>query len=136
MIVILYQDGCRDVAERISSQLLKTFADKVEVLLVAAETDTTWPAAASWDDLLIVIFSGKDFPAPGNRFIELYLQKRPDTAQLLPIANDPAVRKPPEAAAAWPRRRAPPTSRQPAPSTSRRFQDPCNRAFDKRSLLT
>src|SRR5580704_13107385 len=100
MIVILYQAGCRDVAEKTASELLRTFADKVEVLLIAAETDTTWPAAESWDDLLIVIFNGKDFPAPGNRFIELYLQKRPETAQLLPVANDPAVRTPPEAAAA------------------------------------
>jgi len=100
MIVILYQDGCRDVAEMTSAELLKAFAGNVEVLLVAAETDTTWPGAPSWDDLLIVIFNGNAFPAPGNRLIESYLQQRPDIAQLLPVAIDPASRKPPEAAAA------------------------------------
>src|SRR5690242_19280447 len=100
MIVILYQAGGRDVAEKTASELLRTFADKVEVSLIAAETDAAWPAAESWDDLLIVIFNGKAFPAPGDRFIELYLLKRPETAQLLPVACDPALRKPPQAAAA------------------------------------
>jgi hypothetical protein len=100
MIAILFQDGCRDIAESASSELLRTFADKVEVLLVAAETATVWPTADSWDDLLIVVFNGKDFPVSGSRFIELYLQKRADSAQLLPVATDPAFRKPPEAAAA------------------------------------
>ncbi len=100
MIVILYQDSCRDLAETAATELLRTFADKVEVVLVAAETDTTWPAAASWDDLLIAIFNGKDFPGPGNRFIADYFQRRPNTAQLLPVARDPVFRRPPEAAAA------------------------------------
>ena len=66
MIVILHPDGCNDIAQETARELLKTFADKVEVLLAAAETDTAWDAAAAWDDLLIVIFNGKDFPAPGN----------------------------------------------------------------------
>ena len=70
MIVLLYQDGCRDVADKAAAELLKTFPDKVEVLQLAAEIDTAWPAAPSWDDLLIVIFNGKDFPAPGNRSIK------------------------------------------------------------------
>lgn len=100
MIVILYQDGGRDVAEKTASELLKTFVDKVEVVLVAAETDTAWPGPTSWDDLLIVIFNGKAFPAPGNEFIATYFKTRPDTAQLLPVASDPTSRKPPEAAAA------------------------------------
>src|SRR5437868_7619011 len=100
MIAVLYQDGCRDIADTTASELLKTFADKVEVLLIAAETDTAWPAAPSWDDLLIVIFNGRDFPATGNQFIELYLQKRPDNAQLLPVASDATLRTPPEPAAA------------------------------------
>jgi TIR domain len=100
MVVILYQNGCQDVAEKTAAELIKTFADYVTVLLLAAEFDSPWPGESSWDDLLIVIFNDKAFPAAGNGFIADYLQKRPDTSLLLPVAVKAASRKPPEAAAA------------------------------------
>jgi hypothetical protein len=100
MVVILYQDGCQDVAEKTAAELIKTFADYVTVLLLTSEFDSAWPAESSWDDLLIVVFNDKSFPAAGNRFIADYLQKRPDTSLLLPVALKAASRKPPEAAAA------------------------------------
>jgi hypothetical protein len=95
MIVVVYQDGCKLVADTVASQLLSSFADKIEVLLLRAESDNTWPAAPTWDDLLIVIFNKEDFPPQGIRLIEHYLQKRPDSAQLLPVATDTSMRTPP-----------------------------------------
>jgi hypothetical protein len=100
MIVILYQEGCQAIAEKSDSELVKAFADQVTVARIAAELATTWPDDRSWDDVLVVIYNGKDFPAAGNSFIADYLQKRPDTAPLLPVALNAASRRPPEAAAA------------------------------------
>jgi hypothetical protein len=100
MIVILYQDGCQDVAAKTASELVGAFADYVSISEVAAELATTWPGEISWDDLLIVVYDGKEFPAAGSLFINDYLQERPDTALLLPVALNATSPKPPQAAAA------------------------------------
>lgn len=100
MVVILYQDGCQDIAEKTASDLVSAFADHVAISRVAADSASTWSAEISWDDLLIVVYSGKGFPTVGNLFIADYLQKRPDRALLLPVAVSVASPKPPEAAAA------------------------------------
>src|SRR6266851_2783353 len=100
MVVILYQDGCRDVAERTALELVGAFADQVTIAPIAADSAGVWPAEISWDDLLIVLYNSKDFPASGNGFIVDYLQKRSETALLLPVALNTASPKPPEAAAA------------------------------------
>jgi len=48
MLAILYQDGCRGVAEKTASELLKAFVAHVGVVLVAAEIDAPWPADPAW----------------------------------------------------------------------------------------
>jgi hypothetical protein len=104
MLVILCQDRCRALAEKTASELVKVFAGDVTgdvtVVQIAAESATTWPGDRSWDELLVVIYNGKDFPAAGNGFIADYLQKRRETALLLPVAMGAAFRRPPEAAVA------------------------------------
>lgn len=99
MIVILYQSGCQEIANEAKSDLLAAFAGHAKVELAPAISATSWPVEASWDDLLVVLYKGKDFPAAGNLFIEKYLQ-RPDKAMLLPVAVDPSSPKPPDAASA------------------------------------
>jgi hypothetical protein len=99
MLIILYQRGCQKVAKKAASDLGKAFAGHVKVGLIAASSSSSWPAEASWDDLLIVIYNGKEFPATGNSFIAQYLKERSQSAILLPVAIDRAVRKPPDAAA-------------------------------------
>lgn len=100
MIVILYQHGCQKIAKNIASDLVAAFTDHVKIQLVAANSAASWPLEASWDDLLIVLYQGKGFPATGNLFIEAYRQQRPGMATLLPVAVDPSSPKPPGAAAA------------------------------------
>lgn len=100
MVVILYQEGCLDVAQKTASELVGAFADHVSILQIAAELASTWPGESSWDDLLIVIYNGKEFPAAANQFIADYLQERPDTALLLPVALNFTSPKPPQKAAA------------------------------------
>jgi hypothetical protein len=99
MIVILYQRGCREVAKQAATDMGKAFAGHVKVKVISASSSSSWPAEASWDDLLVVVYNGKDFPAAGNSFIARYLKDRSQSATVLPIAIDRATRKPPEAAA-------------------------------------
>lgn len=100
MLVILYQSGCQKIAKNAASDLVDAFADQVKIKLIAATSASSWPEKASWDDLLIVLYKGKEFPVVGNLLIEEYLQQRPETAMLLPVAVDPNCPKPPGAAAA------------------------------------
>lgn len=100
MIVILYQPSCQKIAEKAEADLLAAFAGHVKIELIPAISAISWPLDASWDDLLLVLYDGKDFPATGNLFIEEYLRQRPDKVALLPVAVDPNFSKPPEAAAA------------------------------------
>jgi hypothetical protein len=100
MLIILYQRGCQKVAKKVASDLSKAFADHVEVRLIAASSSSSWPAEASWDDLLIVMYDGGEFPANGNSFIAQYFKERSPSAILLPVAIDLTAKKPPAAAAA------------------------------------
>jgi hypothetical protein len=100
MIIILHQHGCQKIAKSVASDLRKAFDSHVKVALIAASSPSSWPAEASWDDLLIVMYNGKAFPDTGNSFIAKYLNDRPDTAVLLPVAVDVGTRTPPTAAAA------------------------------------
>ena len=54
MLVILYQDGCQDAAEKVALELVSAFGDQVKIMQVAAASAAAWPTAISWDDLLIV----------------------------------------------------------------------------------
>lgn len=100
MVVILFQRGCREIAKKAAADLGKAFNDHVKVALIAASSSSSWPADVSWDDLLIVVFDGKRFPDTGERFIREYINQRPSSAILLPVAIDPTSRTPPLAAAA------------------------------------
>jgi TIR domain-containing protein len=100
MVVILYQRGCRAIAKRAAVDIVKGFGDHVKIALVAASSSSSWPVDASWDDLLIVMFDGKKFPDGGDLFVRQYLKRRRHAAMLLPVAIDPASKKPPAAAAA------------------------------------
>ena len=100
MVVILYQSGCLKIAKKAAADLAKAFTDHVKVSLIAAKSSSSWPADASWDDLLIVMFDGKKFPDRGDLFIKKYLAKRASSALLLPVAIDSDFRTPPTAAAA------------------------------------
>ena len=61
MIVILYQDGCRAIAEKTEADLITAFADNISVVRLRAEEESPWPSDIAWDDLLIVIFDGGNF---------------------------------------------------------------------------
>ena len=98
MIVVLYQNGCLEIANKTVVNLTKAFDDKVGVTEMPAESIGAWPGDTSWDDLLIVVFNGEGFPEAGNRFITDFFSKRPRSALLLPVSVDPVTRKPPAAA--------------------------------------
>jgi hypothetical protein len=71
----------------------------VKVKLVAASSSASWPAEASWDDLLMVMFSSKPFPAKGISFIIQYMEQRADSPTLLPVSIDRNSKRPPGPAA-------------------------------------
>src|SRR5687768_15869441 len=98
MVVILYPEKYTNLAETIRKDLITAFSDHIRVELLCADVDSSWPAESSWDDLLIVVYGKEDFPDPGGRFITQY-QERPQSAMLLPVVADAAVRKPPPQAA-------------------------------------
>lgn len=100
MIVILYPHGCKQVAIAAARDLRGAFSDTIAIKLVSATTASTWPAERSWDDLLIVMYNGKIFPAKGIAFIDEYLRLRAQSAALLPVALDRSAKRPPGAAEA------------------------------------
>ena len=99
MIVILHPADCLNIAESIADDLTSAFNGHVSVSLIAADSSSAWPAAVSWDDLLLVVYNGNAFPDSGNAFIVAYVSSRAK-ARLLPVAVDLVHRKPPSAAAA------------------------------------
>ena len=98
MILILFQTGCRTTAERTASDLGTAFGNHVSIRLLDSATSCVWPAESAWDDLLIVVYDGSEFPASGNSFISQFIKDRPNSAILLPVAVNPAAKSPPEAA--------------------------------------
>jgi hypothetical protein len=100
MIVILFDPSTANTASEISANLFDAFHKNVTIEMVDAASSTVWPAVVSWDDLLVVVYEGKTFPAAGNEFIEKFIAERGDKALLLPVAIDLSVPQPPNAAAA------------------------------------
>ncbi|MCW5300352.1 toll/interleukin-1 receptor domain-containing protein [Herbaspirillum lusitanum] len=100
MIVILYDENCKAIAQAAETDFMAAFQGHVQTVLVSAVTATAWPGDVEWDDILVVLYDSPAFPDAGNKFIQDYIQKRPDTSLLLPVAANIAFRKPPEAAAA------------------------------------
>jgi hypothetical protein len=99
MVVVLYQNEYANVAEQVEADLIAAFSDRICVEVMPTDGSSSWPADAAWDDLLIVLYDGKDFPETGNLFIAKYLDQRPNSAMLLPVSIDHASRRPPRAAA-------------------------------------
>jgi hypothetical protein len=99
MLVILHQDGCEAIANGTAADIATAFAGQVEVRVIAASAAPAWPGEQSWDDLLVIVYRDDAFPATGTQLIGDFIAQRPDTALLLPVATDPAFRKPPGAAA-------------------------------------
>jgi hypothetical protein len=95
MIVILYPSDHQSIAEAVAGDLTDAFAKHVEVSLIPAISAAAWPGDAFWDDLLILMYDAKAFPETGKRFAAEYRKQRPE-GSILPIALDPAQRKPPE----------------------------------------
>lgn len=98
MIVILYQNGCDAIAVRAAADIETAFSGYVEVQALAASAPPAWPRPASWDDLLVLLYNGDGFPAAGNHFVEEFLRQR-ERGMVLPVAVDPAFRRPPGPAA-------------------------------------
>ncbi|WP_454774738.1 toll/interleukin-1 receptor domain-containing protein [Janthinobacterium tructae] len=99
MIVILFDFNATSVANEISANLLNTFYKNITIEMVDAASAKVWPSVASWDDLLLVVYQGGNFPAEGNRFIEKFIAERGDKALILPVAVDVSAPQPPQAAA-------------------------------------
>jgi TIR domain len=99
MVIILYQHGCQKIAKSVVSDLRNAFANHIKVELIAATSASTWPADVAWDDLLIVMYNDKDYPDEADSFIRAYRKARSDSALLLPVAINLAVKRPPDAAA-------------------------------------
>jgi len=97
MIVILHSPASHVTAETIQADLESAFNGHVVVTTQSADTASAWPAAVSWDDLLLVVYDKDDFPATGQKYISDYVAARPK-ATLLPVAIDLNHTKPPEPA--------------------------------------
>lgn len=99
MVVILHHFEHTNVAQQIGADITSSFSDRLTVEFIQADAHSSWPTEAAWDDLLLVLYDGGDFPEPGKRFIADFLEQRPQLAMLLPVALDVAARKPPGASA-------------------------------------
>lgn len=86
MIVILSEHDDLEIAHTISRNLQGAYPNHLEAFPLAIGEDLRWPADEhSWDDVLIVLFRGQDFPDSGTRFISNYNETRIG-ANVLPIA--------------------------------------------------
>jgi hypothetical protein len=98
MLIILYEDACDTIATRAAAEIGTAFRGHVDVQALAATAPPPWPVDPSWDDLLVIVYNSDAFPAAGTHFIERFVQHRANRAMLLPVAIDPAFRRPPGAA--------------------------------------
>jgi hypothetical protein len=97
MIVILHNEACEDIAKRVREDLIDTFRDHISVTLALNSDPNDWPGGVEWNDLLIVLYDGSQFPEIANEYVKTFLQNRPDTALILPVAVNPAFPVPPGA---------------------------------------
>ncbi|WP_456309912.1 toll/interleukin-1 receptor domain-containing protein [Serratia proteamaculans] len=58
---------------------------------------SSWPSEEEWNDLLIVLYNNSQFSDDADKFVSSFLEKRPDTALILPIALDSTFPVPPNA---------------------------------------
>jgi hypothetical protein len=98
MILILFESRFASDVDQITADIEKAFRGNVEVGLLPAETGGVWPALPAWDDLLLILFDTNVFPHPGNKLIDDFMLQRGRRALVLPIAINPAQRRPPPSA--------------------------------------
>lgn len=101
MILLLYQRESQAFVESVASDLTKAFNNHIEIGLALADDKGFRREETEWDDLLVVFFDEKSFPAPGNDLIQDYLQKRQGKGLLLPVALNAGHTHPPKQAEAF-----------------------------------
>ena len=97
MVVILSESDDLPKGEAIVKNLQEAYPVQLEAVALTTKGDLRWPfIELSWDDLLIVLFSGSDFPNPVARFIFKFMEVWP-SENILPVAlngNHPIPPKP------------------------------------------
>jgi hypothetical protein len=101
MIVILHNKACLDIAKRMQTDLIDTFKGQVSVELAIDSKPPVWDGNVEWNDLLIVLYDGSSFPKVANDYVVAFLEKRPATALILPVAINSKFPAPPGAISAY-----------------------------------
>ena len=99
MVVVLFPDTCREVAEGVAADLAAVYSGHLEVTLMPASSPTEWDSEPSWDDLLLVLFDHTPFPDAGQQFIEAHQARPPQTRMILPVALEHDHQRPPRSVA-------------------------------------
>lgn len=95
MIVLLHDAGAEDAAAEIRRDLETAFEGLRPIEIVSAESGADLRVEA-WDDLLLVLFTRREFPAAGKALIAAFLAAADHRPWVLPIAVDPDRPSPPE----------------------------------------
>lgn len=96
MIIILHNTANSVLAERIKSVILDSFHNHVSVMTMSESKVSSWPCEEEWNDLLIVLYDHSEFSEDADKFVSSYLENRPDTALVLPIALESTYPVPPK----------------------------------------
>jgi len=97
MIVILHNTANSMLAEKIKSDILNSFKNHVSVVAMLDSVISPWPCEEEWNDLLIVLYDHSQFSKEADEFVSSFLDKRPDTALVLPVALESTCPVPPKA---------------------------------------
>lgn len=102
MIVILHNTANKILAETLKSDILDAFKNHVSVMAMPDSEVGSWPwNEEEWNDLLIVLYDNNHFPEEANEFVSSFLQKRPDTALILPVSLESEYPVPPGSISAF-----------------------------------
>lgn len=97
MILILHNTINSILAERMKNIILNAFQNHVSVMTMSESKVSSWPCEEEWNDLLIVLYDHSQFSDDADKFVRSYLENRPDTALVLPIALESTCPVPPKA---------------------------------------
>ncbi|WP_350262651.1 toll/interleukin-1 receptor domain-containing protein (plasmid) [Pantoea sp. BJ2] len=97
MIVILYNEPCKAMAQSAQNVLSEAFRHNVRIEIAQSSTVDVWQGEAEWNDLLIVLFDENLFPARVDAFINNFKATRRDAAMILPVSVNPLHCVPPGA---------------------------------------
>jgi len=102
-IYVLLQPGTEEQGDAIREEIRSQY-DLLQVTLLDANVPQTW-GEACWDDVLIVVFSSRDWPSQGSETIRAYraahmTRDENDIDQpggfVLPLSVNPGVNRPPD----------------------------------------